>query len=188
MNTDFDTLRQNWKQLDTAPGPRAAGQHFCPPDTVNAISRRQKLLNYYRRLSIVGIIFIWCSPLTLTRLEFPNWAVGLVTLYFGLMAGLCIMMYRRIRRIDFGNTPIITLLEQVESIYTLYNRQTTIGILLACPILLMMLYFMHANEAAFLGGITGAIVGTIVGIINNIRFRRYIREIRNELSMALSTE
>ncbi|MDE5805643.1 MAG: hypothetical protein K2H58_05195, partial [Paramuribaculum sp.] len=57
-----------------------------------------------------------------------------------------------------------------------------------CIRALMMLYFMHANEAAFLGGITGAIFGSIVGIINNIRFRRYIREIRNELSMALSTE
>ena len=187
MNKDLETLKRRWKELDSASPVQDPSTPFCPASAVKVSSRRQKLMNYYRRLTIIGIIFIWVTPIAIhSELNFPLWATILISVYFAVMAGICYMMYDKIKRLDFGNTPTVRLLEQVESIYRSFNRHTTFGIMAATPIVILMLYFLHVNYAAFIGGITGAILGAIIGFINNVSVRRHIREIREELAIALA--
>ncbi len=187
MNKDFESLKRSWKELDAAVPARDPSTPFCPASAIKVSSRRQKLMSYYRRLTVVGFLFIWVTPLLVHReLGMPLWATILISAYFALMSGICYMMYDKIKRLDFGNTPTVKVLEQVESIYRSFNRHTTFGIMVAIPVIIMMLYFMHANYAAFIGGITGAIFGSVIGYINNVRVRRHIREIRNELAIAMA--
>lgn len=186
MNNDLDSLKRNWQQFGHLASSAPATSPFAPASTVKAISNHQKLMDYYRRFSIIGFIFIFVVPFNLEALGFPLWDTILTMLYFAAMSGLCYRMYRKVKALDFGNTPTITLLEQVESIYAAFNRLSIIGICLATPIIALMLYFLADNYYALLGGIAGGILGLIIGLINKSRVRRYIREIRAELADALA--
>ena len=186
MDNRLDILKNRWQGLNSArdfdmppemprPGKRAARSH------------RSKLTSMYTRLAAVGVIFTVLSPILFTEAGLPMWLSEVSAVYFMIMSVMCLSVLRKLRQLDFGNMPTLTLLSRVKEIITLRRLHLTIGLITAIPLIGFMLYqFMQVDIAMFYGGVCGLVIGVIIGINNDIQARRHIKAIREELMTAFS--
>lgn len=182
MDNQLDELKRHWKGLNSLNGLDIdrCGLASAPSD--RSVSRRQKLLRIYRVLTIVGAVYIILGPALLYSTGiFPVWMLVCISAFFALTAGMCYMMYANIRSLDFADMPTVDLLNQVRHIYKCHIRQTCIGITTCIPLLLLMFWYFYSDEAMFLGGVCGAVFGGFIGWRNNLKIRRYLRDIEKEL-------
>lgn len=186
MDNRLDILKNRWQGLNSArdfdmppemtrPGKRAARSH------------RSKLTSMYTRLAAVGVIFTVLSPILFTEAGLPMWLSEVSAVYFMIMSVMCLSVLRKLRQLDFGNMPTLTLLSRVKEIITLRRLHLTIGLITAIPLIGFMLYqFMQVDIAMFYGGVCGLVIGVIIGINNDIQARKHIKAIREELMTAFS--
>lgn len=183
MNTDLDTLKSQWQNLDAAPSKADNREEMARKIIRRGIaSRSEKIARFYRVNIALCLIWVGISGTFSIERIFPLWLVISMVIYFGIMALLSYMVLERVRDIDLGRMSVIEAMAAVCRLQKARMWQKVIGYVLCLPLIISMLaYFGKVSEVMLVGGIVGAIFGFFIGFVIDGRIRRQIREMESEL-------
>ena len=173
----LDQLRSTWNEIETPPPFRNA-----ETKSRRISSRRDKLLRYYTRLFAIAIVWVGISVPIMKEVG-SSVTTGLcLSAYFLIMAIMIGLQKRRVEALDFGSLTSAELLDNIARLQRLRTLHIIIGCITGIPLLAVLLHSFAVTDIwMFAGGCAGLCAGATIGIINNLRTRRMIREIRNEL-------
>ena len=173
----LDQLRSTWNEIET-PTP------FRNAETKSRriSSRRDKLLRYYTRLFAIAIVWVGISVPIMKEVG-SSVTTGLcLSAFFLIMAIMIGLQKRRVEALDFGSLTSAELLDNIARLQRLRTLHIIIGCITGIPLLAVLLHSFAVTDIwMFAGGCAGLCAGATIGIINNLRTRRMIREIRSEL-------
>lgn len=173
----LDQLRSTWNEIETPPPFRNA-----ETKSRRISSRRDKLLRYYTRLFAIAIVWVGISVPIMKEVG-SSVTTGLcLSAFFLIMAIMIGLQKRRVEALDFGSLTSAELLDNIARLQRLRTLHIIIGCITGIPLLAVLLHSFAVTDIwMFAGGCSGLCAGATIGIINNLRTRRMIREIRNEL-------
>lgn len=173
----LDQLRSTWNEIETPPPFRNA-----ETKSRRISSRRDKLLRYYTRLFAIAIVWVGISVPIMKEVG-SSVTTGLcLSAFFLIMAIMIGLQKRRVEALDFGSLTSAELLDNIARLQRLRTLHIIIGCITGIPLLAVLLHSFAVTDIwMFAGGCAGLCAGATIGIINNLRTRRMIREIRNEL-------
>lgn len=173
----LDQLRSTWNEIETPPPFRNA-----ETKSRRISSRRDKLLRYYTRLFAIAIVWVGISVPIMKEVG-SSVTTGLcLSAFFLIMAIMIGLQKRRVESLDFGSLTSAELLDNIARLQRLRTLHIIIGCITGIPLLAVLLHSFAVTDIwMFAGGCAGLCAGATIGIINNLRTRRMIREIRNEL-------
>lgn len=173
----LDQLRSTWNEIETPPPFRNAetkSRRISP--------RRDKLLRYYTRLFAIAIVWVGISVPIMKEVG-SSVTTGLcLSAFFLIMAIMIGLQKRRVEALDFESLTSAELLDNIARLQRLRTLHIIIGCITGIPLLAVLLHSFAVTDIwMFAGGCAGLCAGATIGIINNLRTRRMIREIRSEL-------
>ena len=173
----LDQLRSTWNEIETPPPFRNA-----ETKSRRISSRRDKLLRYYNRLFAIAIVWVGISVPIMKEVG-SSVTTGLcLSAFFLIMAIMIGLQKRRVEALDFGSLTSAELLDNIARLQRLRTLHIIIGCITGIPLLAVLLHSFAVTDIwMFAGGCAGLCAGATIGIINNLRTRRMIREIRSEL-------
>lgn len=173
----LDDLRSTWNEVQTPPPFRNT-----EPKSRRISSRRDKLIRYYSRLFAIALIWGGFSVPIMKEVG-TSVTTGLcLSVFFLIMAIMIYLQKRRVEDIDFGSMTSAELLDNIARLQRLRTLHIIIGCMTGIPLLAVLLHSFAVTDIwMFAGGCAGLCAGATIGIINNLRTRRMIREIRSEL-------
>ena len=180
MNTDLDTLKSQWQNLDAAPSKADNREEMARKIIRRGIaSRSEKIARFYRVNIALCLIWVGISGTFSIERIFPLWLVILMAVYFGVMAFLSFMVLERVKDIDLSRMNVVQAMESVCRLQKARMWQKAVGCL---PLMVCLLaYFSRVSSVMLVGGIVGAIFGLFIGFVIDGRIRRQIREMESEL-------
>lgn len=183
MNTDLDTLKSQWQNLDAAPSKADNREEMARKIIRRGIaSRSEKIARFYRVNIALCLIWVGISGTFSIERIFPLWLVILMAVYFGVMAFLSFVVLERVKDIDLSRMNVVQAMEYVCRLQKARMWQKAVGFALCLPLMVCLLaYFSRVSSVMLVGGIVGAIFGLFIGFVIDGRIRRQIREMESEL-------
>ena len=162
MNTDLDTLKSQWQNLDAAPSKAHDREEMARKIISRGIaSRSEKIARFYRVNIALCLIWVGISGTFSIERIFPLWLV---------------------KDIDLSRMNVVQAMESVCRLQKARMWQKAVGFALCLPLMVCLLaYFSRVSSVMLVGGIVGAIFGLFIGFVIDGRIRRQIREMESEL-------
>ncbi|MCC8070499.1 MAG: hypothetical protein LIO90_01695 [Bacteroidales bacterium] len=140
-----------------------------------------------RVLILCFIAMAWLGP-ALSRCGMPLWFCAVAVVFMGLMALSLLNIRRSVTRVNLSTMSTAEALRGVAKTRALMVRHRQLGLALATPLLVFMIYHSYAEEALLYGILTGIAVGVALGIMLHRRGQRLLRAIQDQLDYELNDD
>lgn len=182
---DIDNLKAAWQNLDSRLAAlERANERLSHELALSKIkAAKKKLKNSLIINGIACIVVISIAPLLVTIMELPVWLAELYGLFGLLMFIISVLIYFKVKRLDYIDVPVIKCMANVLEIRKSFNRARFIGITLGFPLVCVLFtqILQHHDYDTFYSAIGGAIVGVCIGIFKWTKQNKIIRELSREL-------
>lgn len=178
---EIDDLRQEWNSIDipetsrdTSRVERRVGQ--CD----GRLTIRDRLMRISLRMIAVCVIALCCIlPLGSEHLLMAV----LVGTFFISMGIMHYIQYRALRSLDVTRMTLRDVLRRVYRIEALRSFRRIVGIVMAIPLVIFMIFTMTSSYGAVMlpACVLGTLAGCVISLVVNRRTTRLLREIRREL-------
>lgn len=183
LSMNIDELKQNWNSISLPPDAPMPEVRELENRVVsrNVSTLRDRIYRIHLRLGFLACL----GNFTMIPFAKENpWMVAYAFLFFILMAVLHFSLALWVHKLDYSR---MTVKEALESVYKLENRRNQnriIGITMAIPLVICMIYtFAYGYDPAFLWGcVAGACIGAAIGLVINHKTVAMLREMKQELS------
>ncbi|MCI9172014.1 hypothetical protein [uncultured Duncaniella sp.] len=178
---EINDLRQVWNSIDIPdPGQETSRVERRVGQCDGRLTIRDRLMRISLRMIAVCAIAVCCIlPL---GSEHPLMAL-LVGIFFISMGIMHYIQYRALRSLDVTRMTLRDVLRRVYRIEALRSSRRIIGIVLAIPLMIFMIFTMTRSYGAVMlpACVLGSLAGCVISLIVNRRTTRLLREIKREL-------
>ncbi|MCH5345604.1 MAG: hypothetical protein J1E63_00760 [Muribaculaceae bacterium] len=184
--TELEELKNSWQQT-TININRAADKQA---QLLDRVMSRQISSTRYRMIRNHAIAFAvcWLAPLLLIAssavgLDYPTWIKVIYVLFFVIVAALQAWGIFIVSGIRPGEMTTTEAFAQTISYKRYNNRRQLISTVLAIGVVGSIFYYLfETNEIeALIGAWVGLVIGGIIGLLANLRQRRAINNMLDDL-------
>lgn len=180
---DIDDLRKQWRAVDVPEADVRDMERDVTSAGGNVMTLRDRLMRITRRRALVCLLGTLCMlPIAYDHMVM----MVLGVLFFAVMGGMHLMQLSRLRALNLSTSTVMEALEGVLRIETLRTRRRAVGIVMAIPLIIYIIFTLTSNYGGLMlpACVAGVLIGCVVAYFVNCRASRLLLEIKQELGCA----
>lgn len=180
---DIDDLKKQWNTVDVPEADVREMERDVTSAGGNAMTLRDRLMRISRRRALLCLLGALCMfPIACDHVVM----MVLGVLFFAVMGGMHLMQLRRLRALNLSTSTVREALEGVLRIETLRSRRRAVGIVMAIPLIIYVIFTLTSNYGGMMlpACVAGVLIGCVVAYYVNRRASHLLLEIKRELGSA----
>lgn len=178
---DIDDLKKQWNAMDVPEARVRDVEREVASRGGNVMTLRDRLMRISRRRALVCLAGALCM-LPIGHDHTSMMILGI--LFFAVMGVMHIMQLHRLRALDLSASTVREALEGVLRIETLRTIRRVVGVIMAIPLIIYIVFTLTSNYGGMMlpACVAGVLAGCVVAYGVNRRAARLLLEIKRELS------